>query len=49
MSKIRREADDNDSIPSPEKDLKRNDLGSVLDKIDHQNDEEIENDIKRVY
>lgn len=42
MSKIRRKADDVDAIQTAEKEM-RNDLGSVLDKIDTQNDEETEN------
>ena len=42
MSKIRRKADDVDAIQTAEKEM-RNDLGSVLDKIDTQNDAETEN------
>ena len=49
MSKIRRKSDNLDDPQTPEKGSTRNDLGSVLDKIDHQDDQETENQIKRVY
>jgi len=49
MSKIRRKADDVDAPQTSEKETTRNDLGSVLDKIDSQNDEETENQIKAIY
>ena len=42
MSKIRRKAEDVDAPHSPEKGT-RNNLGSVLDKIDTQDDETTEN------